>query len=239
MEVDDEDQPHHLPPSQPQMGRQEGPLSKKKTKGKHKATPKDEEGDQEREEEHEHILNALECEGIGHIVAQDAVTNPSAVLLFSQLTTLMEDLRHNLERAHDACRQAENQLVISQKKCLASPRSPQHGETDHKPRKVRGQGDSFQGFSVAQSSDREGLSVGPSSVAYSGPSLAGPSDRDVSSAVPPLMGQSSIQSSRALSEACPISSLPTGSSTAGPSTLRPQGPLPQREQAVPSEDVAM
>ena len=82
MEVDDEDQPRHLPPSQPQMGRQEGPSSKKKNKGKHKATPKDEEGYRGREEEQEYILNALECEGIGHIVAQDAVTNPSAVLAF-------------------------------------------------------------------------------------------------------------------------------------------------------------
>ena len=92
---------------------------------------------------------------------------------------------------------------------------------------------------MAWSSDREGLSVGPSSVAYAGPSSAGPSDRDVSSTVPPLTGQSSIQSSRAPSEVRPISSLPTGSSMAGPSTLRPQAPLPRREQAVPSEDVAM
>ena len=193
------------------MGRQEGPSSKKKNKGKHKATPKDEDGYRGREEEQEYILNALEREGIGRIVVQDAVTNPSAVLAFSQLTTLVEDLRRDLERAHDAHRRAENQLVISQKKCPASPRSPQRGEMDHNPRKVRGQGDSFQGFSVARSSDREGLSVGPSSVAYAGPSSAGPSDRDVSSAVPPSMGQSSIQSSRAPSEAHPISSLPTGS----------------------------
>ena len=97
MEVDDEDRPRHLPSSQPQMGRQEGPLSKKKNKGKHKATPKDEEGYRGREEEQEYILNALEREGIGCIVAQDAVTNPSAVLAFSQLTTLVEDLRCDLE----------------------------------------------------------------------------------------------------------------------------------------------
>ena len=79
-------------------------MSKKKNKGKHKATPKDEEGYRRREEEQEYILNALECEGIGCIVAQDAVTNPSAVLAFSHLTTLVEDLRRDLERAHDAHR---------------------------------------------------------------------------------------------------------------------------------------
>ena len=136
MEVDNEDRPRHLQPSQPQMGRQEGPSSKKKNKGKHKATPKDEDGYRGREEEQEYILNTLEREGIGRIMAQDAVTNPLAVLVFSQLTTLVEDLRHDLEQAHDACRRAENQLIISQKKCPASPRSPQRGETDHNPRKV-------------------------------------------------------------------------------------------------------
>ena len=97
----------------------------------------------------------------------------------------------------------------------------------------------FQGFLVAWSSDHEGLSVRPSSVAYAGSLSAGPSDQDMSSAVPPSTGQSSIQLSRAPLEACPISSLPTGSSTAGPSTMQPQAPLPRREQAVPSEDMAM
>ena len=79
-------------------------------KGRHRATPRDKEGDEPRdryrevEEEHSSLLNLLEREGVGRIVAREAVTNPSAVLAFSQLTTVMDDLRCDLEQANDARR---------------------------------------------------------------------------------------------------------------------------------------
>jgi len=136
MEVDNKDQPQP-PPTRPPMGRQEGLPSKKKIKGRRRATPKDEEGSeaqdiyQDIEEEHSILLNSLEHESVGHIVAREAVMNPSVALAFSQLTTIIDDLRHNLEWANNACRQAENQLVIAQRKRLATPRSPQQGEDNN------------------------------------------------------------------------------------------------------------
>jgi len=97
MEVDNEDRPQP-PPTRAEKGRKEAPPSRKMAKGRRRATPRDEEGDKpqdryrEVEEEHSSLLNLLEREGIRHIVAQEVVTNPSAVLAFSQLTTVMDDL---------------------------------------------------------------------------------------------------------------------------------------------------
>ena len=233
MEVDDH---YRAPPRHPESGRQEGPSRKKKNKGKQKAPPTDHEEDdhQGSDEDQASILATLEREGVGLVVARDAVRNPSAVLVFDQLTTTIEDLRRDLERANDARKRAENQLVATRGKRPASPPSPQQGEIDYRPRKVRGHGDLHQGFSAARTSDREGSSAGPS-----GSAITRPVSADVSSGPHHSTGQSSIQSSRAPSEVRPTHSEPTGPRVAGPSSHRQQVAHPQREHRAPSEDFEM
>jgi len=171
------------------MGRQEDLSSKKKTKGRCRATPKNEEGSeaqdmyQDVEKEHSILFNSLEHEGIGCIVAREAVMNPSAALAFSQLTTIIDDLRRDLEWVNDACQQAENQLVITQRKRPVSLQSLQQGEDDHRPRKVQGRGEASQEFAQTWSSDHEGPHLGPSSIVPPILLSAGPSEQDTISAV--------------------------------------------------------
>jgi len=73
--------------------------SRKKDKGRIKGTHRNKRREESLEahwgveKEHCVLLNILEHEGVGYIVAQEAVMNLLAVLAFRQLTTIMEDLQ--------------------------------------------------------------------------------------------------------------------------------------------------
>ena len=99
-------------------------------------TSHEEDDHQELDKNQASILAILEREGVRLVVAQDAVRNPSAVLVFDQLMTTIEDLHRDLEQANDACKRVENQLVATRKKHPASSPFPQQGEIDYCPRKV-------------------------------------------------------------------------------------------------------